>query len=244
MLWMASQSSEVLAIGRTSNGINSHDKVTIQTIYSSSRYPRLVLEVEWIWFDRCNWVGDLENAWMMSDHVKRVKRWTTMAAHVYDETYQQVMTISCCDFQSEDKDVQVLFYQNFNHVIAQHGIPHPTFIGFIADSAQANWNIVRIVYEFGDPKVPMEGCERTCFFHWKQSLEKHTKSYIKHELHDQYRHLCLEYRNASSMEEAETRYLAIKLGGRHRIVQVRTVSNTSSSGLLFGIFATFNGVVS
>ena len=28
--------------------------------------------------------GDLENAWMMSDHVKRVKRWTTMAAHVYD----------------------------------------------------------------------------------------------------------------------------------------------------------------
>jgi hypothetical protein len=42
--------------------------------------------------------GDLQNAWMMSDHVKRVKRWTTMAAHVYDETYQRVMTISCCDF--------------------------------------------------------------------------------------------------------------------------------------------------
>jgi len=31
--------------------------------------------------------GDLENMWMMSDHVKRVKGWTTMIAHVYDGTY-------------------------------------------------------------------------------------------------------------------------------------------------------------
>ena len=43
--------------------------------------------------------GDLENAWMMSDHVKRVKGWTTMAAHVYDMVYQRIMTIACCDFQ-------------------------------------------------------------------------------------------------------------------------------------------------
>jgi hypothetical protein len=108
--------------------------------------------------------GDLENAWMMSDHVKRIKGWTTMAVHVYDETYQRVMTISCCDFQSEDKDAQVLFWKNLNHVMAHHGIPHPTFIGFMADNAQANWNDVRIVYGSEDPKVPMEGCERTCFF--------------------------------------------------------------------------------
>ena len=54
--------------------------------------------------------GNLENAWMMSNHVKRVKRWTTMAAHVYDGTFQQIMTIACCDFQSEDKDAQVLFW--------------------------------------------------------------------------------------------------------------------------------------
>jgi hypothetical protein len=26
--------------------------------------------------------GDLENAWLMFDHVKRVKEWTTMACHV------------------------------------------------------------------------------------------------------------------------------------------------------------------
>jgi hypothetical protein len=71
-------------------------------------------------------------------------------------------------------------------------------------------NVVRIVYGSRDPKVAMEGRERTCLFHWKHSLEKHTQSYIKHELQDQHRHLCLQYRNASSMQEAETRYLAIK----------------------------------
>jgi hypothetical protein len=31
--------------------------------------------------------GDLEHAWIMFDHVKRVKHWTTMACHVYDFTY-------------------------------------------------------------------------------------------------------------------------------------------------------------
>ena len=28
--------------------------------------------------------SDLESAWIMSDHVKRVTGWTTMACHVYD----------------------------------------------------------------------------------------------------------------------------------------------------------------
>ena len=33
--------------------------------------------------------GDLQNAWLMFDHVKRVKHWTTMGCHVYDPTYCQ-----------------------------------------------------------------------------------------------------------------------------------------------------------
>ena len=47
---------------------------------------------------------DLEHTWIMFDHVKRIINWTTMAYHVYDATYQRIMTIACCDFQSEDKD--------------------------------------------------------------------------------------------------------------------------------------------
>ena len=80
----------------------------------------------------------------------------------------------------------------------------------MADSAQANWNAVRVVYGSGDPKVPIEGRERTCYFHWTQSLEKHTKQYVKHDLQDQHKRLYLQYRNAQSMDEAEARYLAIK----------------------------------
>ena len=41
--------------------------------------------------------GDLECAWMMFDHVKQVKEWTTMACHVYDSLYCKVITISMCD---------------------------------------------------------------------------------------------------------------------------------------------------
>ena len=56
----------------------------------------------------------------------------------------------------------------------------------------------------------MDAREHVCYFHWTQSLEKHTKLYIKHDLQDQHKHLCLQYCDASSMLEAETRYLAIK----------------------------------
>ena len=53
--------------------------------------------------------GDLQNAWMMFDHVKRVKDWTMMACHMYDTEYKKVMTIAMCDMQSEDTEVQVQF---------------------------------------------------------------------------------------------------------------------------------------
>jgi hypothetical protein len=28
--------------------------------------------------------GDLEHAWIMSDHIKRVAKWTTMACHLWE----------------------------------------------------------------------------------------------------------------------------------------------------------------
>ena len=86
--------------------------------------------------------GDLEHAWIMFDHVKHIINWTTMVCHVYDATYQCIMTIACYDFQSEDKDAQIIFWKNLNHVMARHGVPLLQFQGFMADSAQANWNAV------------------------------------------------------------------------------------------------------
>jgi hypothetical protein len=41
--------------------------------------------------------GDLQNAWIMFDHVKCVVGWTTMASHVHDHDYCKVMTMTICD---------------------------------------------------------------------------------------------------------------------------------------------------
>ena len=100
--------------------------------------------------------GDLHNAWLMFDHVKRVKDWTTMACHVYNTEYKKVMTITMCDMQSEDTKVQVQFWWSLNAVMHRHGVESPNFKGFMADSAMANWNAVRIVYSSGSANVEME----------------------------------------------------------------------------------------
>jgi hypothetical protein len=50
--------------------------------------------------------GDLQEAWIMFDHVKHVVGWTTMACHVYNHAYCKVMTIAICDMQSKDIKVQ------------------------------------------------------------------------------------------------------------------------------------------
>jgi hypothetical protein len=56
-------------------------------------------------------------------------------------------------------------WRELNNLMAKNGIENTNFKGFMADSAQANWNAVRIVYGSGDPKVPMENRERTCLLH-------------------------------------------------------------------------------
>jgi hypothetical protein len=81
---------------------------------------------------------DLENAWMMFDHVKRVRQWTTMACHVYDSTYCRVMTIASCDMQSEDFEAQIVFWKNLNAIMERNGVVESNFKGFMADNAQAN----------------------------------------------------------------------------------------------------------
>jgi hypothetical protein len=109
--------------------------------------------------------GDLQGAWMMFDHVKRVKKWTTMAYHVYDSTYCRVMTIAVYDIQSEDAAAQSVLWKNLNVVQAGHGVPKLNFKGFMADIAKANWNAIRVIYWSRDTTIPMKDQERTCLFH-------------------------------------------------------------------------------
>ena len=125
---------------------------------------------------------DLQNAWVMFDHVKRVKYWTTMTSHVYNSTYCRVMTIATCDMQSEDCKAQILFWQNLNLVIERNGVEAPNFRGFMADDARLNLNAVRIVYGNGKKEDRMEEKERTCLFHWTQSMVSFTEKHIPKEL--------------------------------------------------------------
>lgn len=46
--------------------------------------------------------GDMENSWIMLDHVKRLQDWTTLAYNVYDSKHCKVFIIICCDMQSKD----------------------------------------------------------------------------------------------------------------------------------------------
>ena len=65
-------------------------------------------------------VGEgMEKFWIMFDHVKCLKDWTTTACHVYDSRYYKVLTIACCDMQSEDGATQILFWENLNSVMAK-----------------------------------------------------------------------------------------------------------------------------
>jgi hypothetical protein len=146
----------------------------------------------------------------MFDHVKRVKEWTTMACHVYDAAYCKVMTIAVCDMQSEDTMAQCIMWRELNDLMAKNGIENTNFKGFMADSAQANWNAIRIVYGNGDPKVPMENRERTCLLHWTTSLKRHTQKFIKPDMQDQHNRFCKQYKDSKTMDGAESRYLAIR----------------------------------
>ena len=172
---MASPSFEVLALGPMSSGINYQARVTSRTRFLFSKCQRSALVVRSTWLSTCNMAGILSMLGSCPTMSNKSPSGQIMVCHVYDGTYQRVMTIACCDCQSEDNDAQVLLWHNLNHVMARHGIPKPHFKKFIGNSAQANWNVVKIVYGSGDPKFPIDGRERTCYFHWTQSLEKHTK---------------------------------------------------------------------
>jgi hypothetical protein len=81
----------------------------------------------------------------------------------------------------------------------KHDFPKLNFKGFMADSTQANWNIVKIVYVLGEPFVRMIDKECTCLFHWIQLLDKHTKQLMKPKF--QYKHIffCLQYKGTKSL---------------------------------------------
>jgi hypothetical protein len=93
---------------------------------------------------------DLQNVWMMFDHIKDVQGWMTMACHVYDLVYYKVMMIAIFDMQSRDTEVQCVLWKKFNAIVEKKWLGTLVFKGFMADGVQTNWDVIHIVYEIRD----------------------------------------------------------------------------------------------
>lgn len=89
----------------------------------------------------------------------------TMASHVYDLVYYKVMTITIRDMQSKNKEAQCILWKKLNTIVEKKRWGMPIFKGFMVDGAQANWNVVRIVFGIKNPIVKMVDKKRTWFSH-------------------------------------------------------------------------------
>ncbi len=98
-------------------------------------------------------------------------------------------------------------WRKLNKVMEKNGIHNPNFKGFMADNAQANWNIIQIVYGSRYPSEPRVDREQTCFFHRNQSLD--TKQRIKPKMRKKHRTFRYEYKNVIYLEEVDVQYATI-----------------------------------
>ena len=146
----------------------------------------------------------------MFDHVKRVVGWTSLDVHIYDPIYCKVMTICVYDMMCEMADAQEQMWVSMLALLKQHGLEDVNFKGFMADSAQANFNAVRRIFGSGDKNIPMEDKERTCQFHWSMVLERHTRQLIKPKLQAKHMELCHEYRKCRTKANSNLAMASIK----------------------------------
>ena len=81
---------------------------------------------------------------------------------MYDPVHYKVMTICVCDMKSEMAKHQKQMWRSLLVVMEWHGCQKVEFAGFMADSAQANFNAICEIFGSDDKFVPMVGKERTC----------------------------------------------------------------------------------
>ena len=183
----------------------------------------------------------MENSWIMFDHVKRVKDWITIACHVYDSRYCKILTIACCDMQSEDDTTQTFFWNNLNVVMAKNSVSKVNFKGFKADNAQVNWNAVRMVYGDGDPTLRMVAREHTCLLHWYASLDKVTQSISNHYCNFNTNNFARIIKMQKQWTMLGLSSISFVLGGCHPELPQRKAFSIFYSGWDFGISFTDNG---
>ena len=111
--------------------------------------------------------------------------------------------------KEEDTTTQIMFWEMMNEVLLNNGHPPADFRGFMADEAAANWRAIRTVFN-GGPDNMMEGRERSCLFHWEQSLQIHTSQFVNKNFQDEHKKLCEMWRCARSENDALNMYRQIR----------------------------------
>ena len=108
---------------------------------------------------------DLASQFIIFDKVKCINSRTTLGVHVYDLVHYKVMTICVCDMKSEMAKHQKQMWKSMLLIMERHGIKNVNYNGFMANSAQANFNMVREIFGSGNTFQSMENREQTCLFH-------------------------------------------------------------------------------
>ena len=60
-----------------------------------------------------------------------------------------VLTIACCDMHPKDAHAQMTLWENLDAMMHENGVLNVNFKGFMADSAQTNWIVVKKIDGFG-----------------------------------------------------------------------------------------------
>ena len=84
---------------------------------------------------------------------------------------------------------------SFGIIVKEASFQTPEFRGFMADEASANWNTIHKVYFNGERKLYKE---RSCYFHWEQSMIEHTKPCIKSPFQEHHKIFCRQWKNVES----------------------------------------------
>ena len=120
------------------------------------------------------------------------------------------MTIVVCDMMCEMAEAQEQMWLSMLAILKEHGLMDVNFKGFMAHSAQANFNVGRKIFGSSNKNIPMPNKERTCQFHWTMALDRHTKQLIKLELQSRHIELCYEYQKCKTKVDANIAMASIK----------------------------------
>jgi hypothetical protein len=86
--------------------------------------------------------------------------------------------------------------------------------------------------------------EQTCFFHWIQSFDRHSKQLITHEFHDQHKAFCYDYKKPCPWKKLTFNMLPFNCGGIHLELLARALFKGSKIGLASCTFMCNNGKAS